>query len=91
MGRMLHSRWSCTEMVDVASTTMRESLVKEIVDNERKISLIVDESTSAGLVFDKSAGSLCIDKWITREYVFEYDLAPGTRCRQCNLCYSKSP
>ena len=47
MGRTLHSRWSCIEMIDVASTTMRESLVKEIVDNERKISLVVDESTSA--------------------------------------------
>eukprot|EP00795_Rhopilema_esculentum_P011221 gene11221-21405_t len=47
MRRTLHSRWSCTEMIDVASTTMRESLAKEIVDNERKMSLIVGESTSA--------------------------------------------
>ena len=37
-------------MVVVASTTMRGSLVKEIVDNERKRSLIVDESTSAAKI-----------------------------------------
>ena len=46
MGRTLHSRWSCTEMIDTAKESMVESLIKEIVGKERKISVIIDEATS---------------------------------------------
>ena len=42
MGRTLHSRWSCTEMIDTAKESMVESLIKEIVGKERKISVIID-------------------------------------------------
>lgn len=46
MGKSLHSILSCTKMIDVACIAMKKSLVREIVENENKTSLKVDESTS---------------------------------------------
>ena len=48
IGRTLHSRCSCTEMIDTAKETMVESLIKEVVGNQRKVSVIIDEATSVG-------------------------------------------
>ena len=42
----LHSRWSCTEMIDTIATTMRQDLVNEITKNNKKIAIIIDEATS---------------------------------------------
>ena len=42
----LHSRWSCTEMIDTIGTTMRQDLVNEITKNNKKIAIIIDEATS---------------------------------------------
>ena len=46
LGVTLHSRWSCTEMIDIIATTMRKDLVAEITKNNKKIAIIIDEATS---------------------------------------------
>ena len=46
LGITLHSRWSCTEMIDTIATTMRQDIVNEITKNNKKIAIIIDEATS---------------------------------------------
>ena len=46
LGMTLHSRWSCTEMIDTIATTMRQDLVNEITKNNKTIAVIIDEATS---------------------------------------------
>ena len=46
LGTVLHGRTSCTSMIKVISNTMKADACAQIVQNESKISLIVDESTS---------------------------------------------
>ena len=46
IGITLHSRWSCTAMVDVIAETMRQSTINEITTNNKMIAVIIDESTS---------------------------------------------
>ena len=46
MGRILHSTNACINIVNHISDEMRKNLVKEIVQSNRKISLIIDESTT---------------------------------------------
>ena len=43
LGVTLHSRWSCTEMIDIIATTMRKKLIKEITKNNKKIAIIMDD------------------------------------------------
>lgn len=48
MGRVLHSDHSCADMVTHVASEMRQKLpvVADIIENERKISVLSDESTS---------------------------------------------
>jgi len=46
MGRVLHSNMSCADIIDHISHEMRRKMVADIVRNNSKFSLLVDESTS---------------------------------------------
>lgn len=46
MGRILHSRKACKNIVQHVSTEMRTNLFKKIVENRKSISIILDESTT---------------------------------------------
>ena len=46
MGRILHSTNACINIVNHTSEEMRKTVVKEIVQSNSKISLIIDESTT---------------------------------------------
>ena len=46
IGITLHSRWSCTAMVDVVAETMHRSTRNEITTNNKMIAVIIDESIS---------------------------------------------
>lgn len=48
VGKILHSRLSSTEMVKMISNEMRDVIVKDIIKNNSKIVVLVDESTSLG-------------------------------------------
>ena len=47
MGRILHSTNACINIVNHTSEEMRKTVVKEIVQCNSKISLIIDESTTS--------------------------------------------
>lgn len=47
MGRILHTRLSCTNIITHVANEMRQKLVANIIVNEHKISVLIDESTSA--------------------------------------------
>ena len=46
MRRALQSRWSCTEMIDIVKDAMADKLINEILGNQRRVSVIVDQATS---------------------------------------------
>ena len=46
LGRTLHSRFSCTNIIDHIANEMRSSLTEEIVKSGVKFSILIDESTS---------------------------------------------
>ena len=46
MGRILHSTNACINIFNHTSEEMRKTVVKEIVQSNSKISLIIDESTT---------------------------------------------
>jgi hypothetical protein len=46
MGRVLHTDHSCADIVAHIANEMRQKLVADIIANEHKISVLVDESTS---------------------------------------------
>ena len=46
LGMAIHSRWSCTEMIDTITATMRQDLVNETTKNNKKIAIIIHEATS---------------------------------------------
>lgn len=50
MGRILHSTNACINIVNHISDEMKKNLVKDIVKSNRKISLIIDESTTVSNV-----------------------------------------
>ncbi|KAF5281765.1 hypothetical protein FQR65_LT14560 [Abscondita terminalis] len=46
MGRILHSRNACANIVNYISSEMQKILIKKIVDSQNKVSLIFDEATT---------------------------------------------
>ena len=46
MGHILHGRTTCTSMINCIASTMRQSICQFLIKNNRKIGLILDESTS---------------------------------------------
>jgi hypothetical protein len=48
LGITLHSRYSATEISDHLAVEMRERVVKSIIQNQSKIAVLVDESTTSG-------------------------------------------
>ena len=46
LGTGLHSRFSATGMIDCIAEEMRSRLCKEIIKNNQKLSIIIDESTT---------------------------------------------
>ncbi|CAB4020546.1 Hypothetical predicted protein, partial [Paramuricea clavata] len=74
LGVTLHSRWLCTEMIDIIATTMRKKkLIKEITKNNKKIAIIIDEATSNAkdsclwLYSQKSNGIK--DKYLAKNFI----------------------
>jgi hypothetical protein len=48
LGRTLHSRFSATSIVEHVASELRKKLTREIVSRCRKITVLVDESTTLG-------------------------------------------
>ncbi|XP_060761422.1 E3 SUMO-protein ligase KIAA1586-like [Neoarius graeffei] len=48
LGRILHSKTVCVDIIDHVSSQMKHELVKRIIENRSKITLLADESTSVG-------------------------------------------
>ncbi|XP_069486321.1 E3 SUMO-protein ligase KIAA1586-like [Ambystoma mexicanum] len=46
LGRVLHSDHSCAEIIEHIASTMRAKLVHHILQNESKLSVLIDESTT---------------------------------------------
>ncbi len=46
LGSILHSRYTCTQMIECITETMRRKICNTIKYNDRKIAIITDESTS---------------------------------------------
>ena len=46
LGSILHSRYTCTQMIECIAKTMRKKICNSIKNNDRKIAIITDESTS---------------------------------------------
>lgn len=57
MGRVLHTNFSCANIIDHISQEMRNKIAQTIIENERKISIIIDESTT---VSSKSVLVICL-------------------------------
>ncbi|XP_069494929.1 E3 SUMO-protein ligase KIAA1586-like [Ambystoma mexicanum] len=80
LGRVLHSDHSCADIIEHIATTMRAKLVHHILQNESKISVLIDESTT----FSKlTTLIICIRACIEKEdppLTFFLDLVelPGT-------------
>jgi hypothetical protein len=45
-GKILHSRYNATEIVNCIADEMKSILLKEIISNESKIAVVIDESTT---------------------------------------------
>jgi len=50
IGTTLHSRFSCTNIVDHISLKMKQKIVSNIVETEAKLSVLIDESTTISAV-----------------------------------------
>lgn len=46
MGRILHSRTTCTDIISHISVQMKHLLIKKIIDSKSLLSVLIDESTS---------------------------------------------
>ncbi|XP_008189972.1 uncharacterized protein LOC103311913 [Acyrthosiphon pisum] len=46
MGRILHTDKACSNIIDLISLEMRKKICKDIVENGKKLCIIVDESTT---------------------------------------------
>ena len=64
LGSILHSRYSCTSIVNHIACKMREVIVKNIIDSGSKISILIDESTT---VSSKSCMAVFIKASISYE------------------------
>ncbi|XP_050058213.1 E3 SUMO-protein ligase KIAA1586-like isoform X2 [Aphis gossypii] len=64
LGSILHSRYSCTSIINHIACKMRESIVKNIINSESKISVLIDESTT---VSSKSCMAVFIKASISHE------------------------
>jgi hypothetical protein len=64
LGSILHSRYSCTSIVNHIAYKMREVIVKNIINSGSKISILIDESTT---VSSKSCMAVFIKASISYE------------------------
>ena len=48
MGRILHSRKVCTDIINHISSEMKKVLVQKIIENKSKICILIDESSRIG-------------------------------------------
>ncbi|QQP53599.1 Uncharacterized protein FKW44_006129, partial [Caligus rogercresseyi] len=48
LGRILHSKTVCVDIIDHVSTQMKHQIVRRIIENKSKITVLADESTSVG-------------------------------------------
>jgi hypothetical protein len=58
MGRVLHSKFICTNIIDHIAQEMRKKIVQHLPDNNIKISVLVDESKT---ISNKPVLVLCLD------------------------------
>ncbi|XP_051997765.1 E3 SUMO-protein ligase KIAA1586-like [Xyrauchen texanus] len=64
MGRVLHSNNSCANILDHIAAEMKKKVVNDIVMNERKLCVLIDESTTIG---GKSVLVVCLRSAISSE------------------------
>lgn len=64
MGRILQTDKACSNIVDHISSEMRKKICKDIVDNRRKLCIIVDESTT---ISNKTMLVICLRAAIAHE------------------------
>lgn len=57
MGRVLHSNKTCAEIADYIAKEMRKAMVNDIVSNQRKMCVLIDESTT---ISGKSVLVICL-------------------------------
>uniref|UniRef100_A0A672GNY5 Uncharacterized protein n=1 Tax=Salarias fasciatus TaxID=181472 RepID=A0A672GNY5_SALFA len=48
LGRVLHSKTTCVDIVEHISSQMKRELLKKMIENKSKITILADESTSTG-------------------------------------------
>jgi hypothetical protein len=46
MGRILQSNHACTDICHLIASEMRQNLLKYIIENDQKVSFMIDESTT---------------------------------------------
>uniref|UniRef100_A0A3P9BKF5 HAT C-terminal dimerisation domain-containing protein n=1 Tax=Maylandia zebra TaxID=106582 RepID=A0A3P9BKF5_9CICH len=64
MGRVLHSNNSCANILDHIAAEMKKKVVNDIVMNERKLCVLIDESTT---ISGKSVLVVCLRSAISSE------------------------
>uniref|UniRef100_A0A8C1RFQ8 HAT C-terminal dimerisation domain-containing protein n=1 Tax=Cyprinus carpio TaxID=7962 RepID=A0A8C1RFQ8_CYPCA len=64
MGRVLHSNNSCANILDHIAAEMKKKVVNDIVMNERKLCVLIDESTT---ISGKSVLVVCLRSAISNE------------------------
>lgn len=68
LGLILHSRYSATQIVNHIAKEMQKKIVKNLVENQAKLSIIIDESTSLS---QKSVMTVHLKSYVTK-------IIPGT-------------
>ncbi|KAF3833294.1 hypothetical protein F7725_026959 [Dissostichus mawsoni] len=48
LGRVLHSKTVCVDIIEHVSSQMKKELLKKIIETKSKITVLADESTSVG-------------------------------------------